>query len=150
MPPAPGQSQLNDLISFKFSARSPKLQNQLNEPIRITTSVPSTLQIDIPSLIPKQFFKALPRASDVGLRIETVMINIEKAELIHAFSREVIFQYDDNPVDQQTILENLPSKTNCLIISGIALVSYVDKIHKRLVTSHKDKIPSQIVHAAYV
>lgn len=150
IPSSPGHSQFNDLITFKFSPRAPKLHNQLIEPVRISTTSPSSLQIDIPTLIPKQFFRVSPRASDVGLRIETVMIDIEKAELIHAFRKEVIFQFDDTQVDQQTIVHDLPTTTNSLIITGIALVPYVDRINKMLLTSQKDRIPSQIVHAMYV
>jgi hypothetical protein len=150
MSATPGHPQFNDLVTFKFSPRSPKLDNQLKEPIRTSNSTPSSLQIDIPALIPKQFFRASPRASDVSLRIETVMIDIEKAELIQAFSQEVIFQFDDQQVDQQTIFQDLPATTNCLIITGIALVSYVDKINKTLLTSHKDQVPSKIVQAMYV
>ncbi|MEJ0081029.1 MAG: hypothetical protein WDM78_08820 [Puia sp.] len=150
MPSAPEQSQFNDLVTFKFSPRAPRLNNQLKEPVRISNTASSSLQIDIPALIPKQFFKASPRASDVGLRIETVMVDVEKAELIRAFSQEVIFPFDDKQVNQQTIVHDLPSVTNCLIITGIALVSYVDKINKTFLTSHKDRVPSQIVHAMYV
>ena len=147
---APGHHQFNDLVTFKFSPRAPKLGNQFKEPIRFSNTSPSSLQIDIPALIPKQFFRVSPRASDVSLRIETVMIDIEKAELIRAFSREEIFQFDDQPVDQQTIFQDLPTVTHCLIITGMALVSYVDKINKMLLTAHKDRVPSQIVHAIYV
>jgi hypothetical protein len=150
MPSTPEHNQFIDLVSFKFSPRAPKLDNQLKEPIKISNTSPAGLQIDIPALIPKQFFRVSPRASDVGLRIETAMIDIEKAELIHAFSQEVIFQFDDKQVNQQTISQHFPTTTNCLIITGIALVSYVDQINKMLLTSHKDRIPSQIVHAIYI
>jgi len=148
--PTPGHNQFNDLVTFKFSPTAPRLNNQLKEPVRISNILPSGLQIDIPALIPKQFFRVSPKASDVGLRIETVVIDIEKPELIGAFNQEVIFKLDDKQLDQHTIVQDLPTVTNCLIITGMALVSYVDKINKRLVTSHKDRVPAQVVNAIYV
>jgi hypothetical protein len=150
LPSNPADVQFVDLISFKFSPKAPRLNSKLKEPLRISYISASHMQIDIPALIPKDFFKVSPGTSDVGLRIATVMVDIQQAVLIHAFNQEVIFHFDDKLVDEQTIVQDLPPAANCLIITGIALVSYLNKMNKRLVTSHKDKVPSQIVQALYI
>jgi hypothetical protein len=146
----PADDQFIDLVSFRFSPRAPKLNVQLKEPLRISNLSSSQMRIDIPALIPKDFFNVSPNSNDIGLRIATVMIDIQQVKLVHAFKEEVFFHFDDKMVDEQTIVQDLPVATDCLILTGIALISYVDKTYKMLVTSNKDKVPAQIVHALYI
>jgi hypothetical protein len=150
LPSSAADVQFHDLVSFRFSPRAPKLSNILKEPLRISNTSPSRMQINIPALIPKDFFKVSPGTRDVGLRIATVMVDIQQAVLIDAFNQEVFFRFDNKLVGEQTIVQDLPPAANCLIITGIALVSYVDKVNKMLVNVYKDKVPSQIVHALYI
>ena len=149
-PPPYNQPQM-DFLDFNFSPGNPGLARRLLVPIGITMDSPAELQIAIPALIPRESFRAPARTADIICKIATVVIDPENLKKVNASVNEIIFHFDNNPVEAQTITTALPTDAGKnLILTAMALEYHLTKARSGSPVIDSKDTPAQMVHAVFM
>ncbi len=134
---------------FQFSTGSPGLANRWNAKFKVSSPASGQIQIAIPSFIPKTSFKVPAGAGDVVCRIASVVIDLEKKEELGSVQNEISYHIDNNKVEAQSFIQELPMPKGSLLLTGMCLDFVVTRNRRVVMTKDKLFKPSQIIYAVY-
>jgi hypothetical protein len=134
---------------FKFNSVGAGLSARLNFKIKITQPASGQIQIFIPSLVPKNAFRAPKRAMTVVCKIASVVIDIEKKEAIGIAEDEISYDLNDKKVEAKNIIQTLPKKAGTLLLTGLCLEYVTMRGYNRVKVNDKQFQPSQFIYTVH-
>lgn len=138
-----------NLDRFIFSTDSPVLSARWNAKFEVNSPASGQIQISISSFVPKTSFKAPPRTTTVICRIASVVIDVESKKEIGSAQNEISYTMDNNRVDAQNIMQDLPMPVGSLLVTGMCLEFSISRRLVKVPTKDKLYQPSQIIYAVY-
>jgi hypothetical protein len=144
--------RLSPFRSFSFAESTRKtVQDRWKINLQISQSDPGIVQFKIPAFRPTESIVAPTHTVNVQCRITSGACDLSTCPGDRdIFYKELIFDYNDTLIEEQTISMKLPTAKGTLIVTGISLQYSVSKNGDVQYNTNKAYLPAGIVHALYI
>jgi hypothetical protein len=136
-----------ELGRFSFTGTGKTVRERWRVAIRIKNPTPGQLQIEIPAFVPKQSIAAPSGTLSVRCVIAVGVCDKESGRQYGNFSTLLTYEYNDMPLEKQTIPINLPTPNSSLIVMGVSLEYSIMKDGNLRSNRNKAFMPAGIVDA---
>lgn len=118
--------------------------------LEVSKTAEGMLQIKIPGFVPAQNISAPAGTVSVKCHIATAGCNLKNMSATGGYTTTLNFHYNDQPVPEQIISLPTPTPSETLIVTGVSLEYYFNKIGHLQKSTNKAFMPAEIVKAMYL
>jgi len=138
-----------DLKYFKFTTGNPSLSARWQIDLKKSSPSPGLIQIVIPSFIPVTAFRSPVKASSVTCIFASVVIDVENKKEIGRAVDEISYTLNQYKVASQKIIQELHVPPGSLLITGLCVQYFTNRMNQKVPTTEKLYRPSEIIYAVH-
>ena len=142
--------KVSQIERFQFTLGTPDFITRWKTGLEINRTENDLLEIKIPAFIPIEMVTAPNNTISVKLKIAAGAIDPDSGEPSGKGSTDLLFNYDNTPVAEQTIFLNLKMPVGSLVITGACLEYSVMEKNNPVLNTNKSFMPAAIVKAMYI
>jgi hypothetical protein len=141
---------LYPIKQFKFTTEGPDFLTRWKPGLEINHSSADLLEITIPAFIPIESITAPKHTASVKLKLSAGSVNPENGGRVGSSSVELLFNYDNIAVAEQTVSLKFPMPEGSLVITGAYLEYTIMENLNPVLNKNKSYMPSAIIGAMYI
>jgi hypothetical protein len=136
-----------EMANFQFKEKVREINSRWKPRLQIKNLSAGECQIYIPSFIPSLSVSAPSGTRTVVCKIAMGSVEIKSGRQMGTFNTEFNVEYSDIRMEEQTISVRMPTRKDCLLITGMSLTYMILKNGNLIENSNKAFMPAGIVNA---
>jgi hypothetical protein len=143
------KGKIEELTGFSFSETKKPISTIWKGSLQVNHPVSGGVELVIPAFVPTTSMKAPKGTSSVICKIASGVCSLSDDTDLGSFSTEFKFDYNDKPIDTQTISINLSTPRKSLVVTAVFIEYLITKKRHTAVNKNTEFMPSEIVDARY-
>jgi hypothetical protein len=140
---------VGNIVGFSFIEKSRSVRERWKTTFQVNNPSSGRVELKIPAFVPEESIKAPTGTCSVICKIATGVCDVSTGSALGNFSTELVFDYNNNLIAEQTISMRLPTPKGSLIVTGISLEYRISRKTYIAANTNKAYMPAGIVDAKY-